>query len=257
MAKDGTTTMARTPRSVKSSDSKPIRQEVPEKTRGTSKVKSSKSRAREIIRRLQAEYPTAHCSLEYSSPLELLVATILSAQCTDERVNLVTPTLFRKFRTAADYAEAELSELEMDIRSTGFFRNKARHLQGMGQRLVEAFDGKVPKTMAELLTLPGVARKTANVVLGNAFGKAPGVVVDTHVTRLSTRLRLTSEATPEKIERDLMALIPKKHWVMFPHWLIFHGRAVCKARSPQCQVCVLADLCPSVQKPDGQKDKKD
>ncbi|MBX7223096.1 MAG: endonuclease III [Blastocatellia bacterium] len=207
-------------------------------------IVEKQKRVKDIIARLKKAYPEATCSLRYENPLELLVATILSAQCTDERVNLVTETLFRKYRSAVDYAQADVAELEQDIRSTGFYRNKARNIQGTGKRLVEAFKGKVPRTMEELLTLPGVARKTANVVLGNAFGKAPGVVVDTHVTRLSARLDLSQAPNPEKIEVDLMKLVPEKHWVMFPHWLIFHGRAVCKARSPQCGVCVLADICP-------------
>ncbi len=202
-------------------------------------------RVRTVISRLRKAYPDAHCSLKYSNPLQLLAATILSAQCTDERVNQVTETLFRKYRTAEDFANADPAELEQDIHSTGFFRNKAKSLRGMGRKLVEAHGGEVPRTMEELLTLPGVARKTANVVLGNAFGKAPGVVVDTHVTRLSARLGFSTAPTAEKIERDLMEIVPKKNYVMFPHWMIFHGRAVCKARSPQCSSCVVADVCPS------------
>lgn len=208
-------------------------------------VTAQRRRMQAVIRRLRRAYPDARCSLNYTTPLELLVATILSAQCTDERVNLVTRTLFQKYRTAADYAQADLETLQEDIRPTGFYRNKAKSLQGMGKRLVEAFGGEVPRTMDDLLTLPGVARKTANVVLGNAFGQAPGVVVDTHVTRLAARLGFSNAPTPEKIERDLMALVPRRHYVMLPHWLIFHGRAVCRARSPRCGECVLADLCPS------------
>ncbi|AEP11259.1 DNA-(apurinic or apyrimidinic site) lyase [Chloracidobacterium thermophilum B] len=206
---------------------------------------AQRRRMQTVIRRLRRAYPDARCSLNYRTPLELLVATILSAQCTDERVNLVTRELFQKYRTAADYARADLETLQEDIRSTGFYRNKAKALQGMGQRLVERFGGEVPRTMEDLLTLPGVARKTANVVLGNAFGQAPGVVVDTHVTRLARRLGFSAAPTPEKIERDLMAIVPRQHYVMLPHWFIFHGRAVCRARNPQCQSCILADLCPS------------
>ncbi|MFQ3582740.1 MAG: endonuclease III [Chloracidobacterium sp.] len=206
---------------------------------------SQRRRMRTVIGRLRRAYPDARCSLNYTTPLELLVATILSAQCTDERVNLVTRELFQKYRTAADYANADLEALQSDIRPTGFYRNKAKALQGMGRQLVERFGGEVPRAMDDLLALPGVARKTANVVLGNAFGRAPGVVVDTHVTRLSARLGFSTAPTPEKIERDLMAIVPERHYVMLPHWLIFHGRAVCRARSPRCQDCVLADLCPS------------
>jgi len=193
---------------------------------------AQRRRMQTVIRRLRRAYPDARCSLNYSTPLELLVATILSAQCTDERVNLVTRELFQKYRTAADYAQADLATLQEDIRSTGFYRNKAKALQGMGQRLVEQFGGEVPRTMEALLTLPGVARKTANVVLGNAFGQAPGVVVDTHVARLAKRLGFSTASTPEKIERDLMAVVPRRHYVMLPHWFIFHGRAICRARSP-------------------------
>ncbi|OYT72554.1 MAG: endonuclease III [Chloracidobacterium sp. CP2_5A] len=208
-------------------------------------LSAQRRRMQAVIRRLRRAYPDARCSLNYTTPLELLVATILSAQCTDERVNLVTKDLFQKYRSAADYAQADLETLQADIRSTGFYRNKAKALQGMGQRLVEAFGGEVPRAMDDLLTLPGVARKTANVVLGNAFGQAPGVVVDTHVRRLSARLGFSNAPTPEKIERDLMAMTPRRHYVMLPHWLIFHGRAVCRARGPRCGECVLADLCPA------------
>jgi endonuclease-3 len=183
--------------------------------------------------------------LNYSNPLELLVATILSAQCTDERVNLVTADLFRKYRKAADFINVELSELEQDIRSTGFYRNKAKAIQGACRLIVEQHGGRVPSTVDELLALPGVARKTANVVLGNAFGVASGVVVDTHVGRLSQRLGLTTHEQPEKIERDLIELVPQKDWVDFAHLMIYHGRAVCKARKPECASCVLEDLCPS------------
>jgi len=204
-----------------------------------------KKRVRRAIRLLKKEYPDARCSLSYSNPLELLVATILSAQCTDERVNVVTADLFRKYRSWRDFAEAPASELERDIHSTGFFRNKAKAIQGASRLIGEKHGGRVPGTIEELLELPGVARKTANVVLGNAFGKAPGVVVDTHVTRLSERLGFSSEKTAEKIEKDLNELVPRGDWIIFPHLLIAHGRKVCKARKPICGECVLAKLCPS------------
>jgi endonuclease-3 len=204
-----------------------------------------KKRVRKLIRLLKKEYPEARCSLSYSNPLELLVATILSAQCTDERVNVVTAELFRKYRTWEDYAAAPAAELERDIHSTGFFRNKAKAIQGASRMIGEKHGGRVPDSMEELLKLPGVARKTANVVLGNAFGIASGVVVDTHVTRLSERLGLSAEKSAEKIERDLNGLVPEGDWIVFPHLLIAHGRKVCKARGPLCGECVLAKLCPS------------
>jgi len=204
-----------------------------------------KKRVRQAIRLLKKEYPDARCSLDYSNPLELLVATILSAQCTDERVNIVTADLFRKYRSWRDFADAPASELERDIHSTGFFRNKARAIQGASRLIGEKHGGRVPDTIDELLELPGVARKTANVVLGNAFGKASGVVVDTHVTRLSERLGFSTEKTAEKIEKDLNELVPKGDWIIFPHLLIAHGRKVCKARTPLCGECVLSRLCPS------------
>ncbi|MBK9153670.1 MAG: endonuclease III [Chloracidobacterium sp.] len=202
------------------------------------------TRSAEIIRRLKKTYPDAHCALQHSNAFELLIATILSAQCTDERVNIVTSTLFRKYRSPQDFLAASQTELENDIRSTGFFRNKAKNIRAACERIVEVYGGKVPDSMEDILTLGGVARKTANVVLGNAFGIASGVVVDTHVSRLSQRLGLTEAKQPEKIEADLMELVPKKHWIMFPHWMIFHGRQVCQARKPKCASCVLADLCP-------------
>lgn len=204
-----------------------------------------KKRTAQVIKRLRKAYPDAHCALEHSDPFELLVATILSAQCTDARVNIVTADLFRKYRGPEDFVKVPQQELERDIHSTGFFRNKARNIKAASQRIIEVYGGQIPRTMAEILTLGGVARKTANVVLGNAFGIASGVVVDTHVSRLSQRLGLTKEKTPEKIERDLKELVPKKDWVMFSHWLIYHGRQVCNARKPKCGQCVLADLCPS------------
>ena len=199
----------------------------------------------EVIPRLKAEYPDAQTELDWTNPLELLVATILSAQTTDVRVNGVTETLFHKYRTAVDYAEADPGQLEEDIRPTGFYRNKARSLQGMAQALVKEHGGEVPRTMPELVALPGVGRKTANVVLGNAFGIDEGVVVDTHVRRVSNRLGLTEEQDPEKIERDLMAVVPREDWTIFSHLLIFHGRRVCKARKPDCLNCPLNEICPS------------
>jgi endonuclease-3 len=202
-------------------------------------------RAREIVARLRTQYPDARCSLNFSSPLELLVATILSAQCTDERVNQVTERLFAKYQSAADYAAAPPDELEQDIKQTGFYRNKAKHLREAGAQLVARFGGEVPRTMEELISLPGVARKTANVVLGNAYGIVEGVVVDTHVARVSQRLGLTSSEDPAKIEQDLMAVLPREDWLDFSHLLIYHGRAVCQARKPRCAECTLADLCPT------------
>lgn len=204
-----------------------------------------KARTRKIIARLKKAYPGAKCSLNHSNPLELLIATILSAQCTDERVNIVTADLFRKYRSCADYLMVPTSELQSDIRTTGFFRNKTKSIQGTCKALNEKYSGRVPETMEALLELPGVARKTANVVLGNAFGIASGVVVDTHVSRLSQRLGLTANKPPEKIERDLVELVPKKDWIDFSHMLIYHGRRVCKARKPLCEKCVVEKYCPS------------
>lgn len=203
--------------------------------------------ARTIHRRLARAYPDAKTSLDFRSPLELLVATILSAQCTDSRVNQVTKDLFRRYRAAEHYARAPQEELEDAIRSTGFFRSKARAIRGAAMLLVEKHGGTVPDNMEELLALPGVARKTANVVLGSAFGKASGVVVDTHVERVTRRLGLTVEKDPVKIERDLMALLPAKEWVAFGHRVILHGRNTCQARRPDCPQCPLRDLCPSVE----------
>jgi len=204
-----------------------------------------KAPAEETIARLKSAYPDSTTALDWKNPLELLVATILSAQTTDVRVNAVTPTLFAKYPTAADYAEADPTELEEDIRPTGFFRNKAKSLRGMARALVDDHGGKVPRTMEDLVALPGVGRKTANVVLGNAFGIDEGVVVDTHVRRLSNRLGFTTQSDPEKIERDLMQTVPKRDWTVFSHLLILHGRSVCKARKPACGDCVVNDLCPS------------
>ncbi|PYS98588.1 MAG: endonuclease III [Acidobacteria bacterium] len=208
-------------------------------------IRSKSERTLELIKRLKKAYPSAHCALNHTNAFELLIATILSAQCTDVRVNIVTADLFRKYRGPQDFAEASQAELERDIHSTGFFRNKAKNIRAAAQKILDEFGGEVPKTMPEILSLAGVARKTANVVLGNAFGIASGVVVDTHVSRLSQRLGLTKEKTPEKIERDLQKLVPKKDWVMFSHWLIFHGRQICHARKPKCRECVLSDECPS------------
>ncbi len=208
-------------------------------------IRDKKKRTTEIIKRLAKAYPDAHCALNHTNAFELLIATILSAQCTDERVNIVTANLFRKFRTPQDYLNITREELEKDIRSTGFFRNKAKNIQAACKRIIEEFGGEVPRTMDELLTLGGVARKTANVVMGNAFGIASGVVVDTHVSRLSQRLGLTKATDAKKIEADVKDLVPKKHWIMFPHWIIFHGRRVCHARKPKCMECVLGDICPS------------
>ncbi|MFY9558404.1 MAG: endonuclease III [Blastocatellia bacterium] len=203
-----------------------------------------RARTRKIISQLRKAYPDAKCSLNHSSPLELLIATILSAQCTDQRVNIVTADLFRKYRSCADYLKVPTSELQNDIRTTGFFRNKTKSIQGVCKVLAENGD-RVPQTIEELLELPGVARKTANVVMGNAFGIASGVVVDTHVSRLSQRLRLTTNKQPEKIERDLLELVPKNDWIEFSHLLIYHGRQICKARKPLCEQCVVERLCPS------------
>jgi len=204
-----------------------------------------KTRTRDVIRRLKRAYPDAKCSLNHSNPFELLVATILSAQCTDERVNIVTADLFRKYKKPEDYLKVSPRELEKDIQSTGFFRNKTKSIQGTSKVLTEQYGGTVPHTMEELLELPGVARKTANVVLGNAFEIKSGVVVDTHVTRLSRRLGFTQQKTAEKIEQDLVQMVPKKDWVIFSHLLIAHGRKICKARNPLCDQCPVEKQCPS------------
>ena len=204
-----------------------------------------KLRTRKIIRLLKQAYPDAKCSLNHSNAFELLIATILSAQCTDARVNIVTQDLFRKYRKPEDYLKVPEKELQRDIRTTGFFRNKTKSIQGTAKVLTAEYGGKVPETIEELLELPGVARKTANVVMGNAFGIASGVVVDTHVTRLSHRLGLSAEKTADKIETDLISLVPKKDWVIFSHLLIAHGRAICKARNPLCDQCVIEKHCPS------------
>jgi endonuclease III len=204
------------------------------------------ARLKKMIAVLDRVYPEAHCELEHVDPLQLLVATILSAQCTDKRVNIVTRELFKKYRSAADYAKAPLAELEQAIKSTGFFRNKAKNIQACCRKLVAHHGSRVPNTMEELTRLDGVGRKTANVVLGNAFDINVGIVVDTHVARLSQRLGLTKQKTPEKIELELMALVPQKQWTLFSHWLIWHGRRRCAARRPDCANCEIQKLCPRI-----------
>ena len=207
------------------------------------------ARTKKIIAGLRAAYPNAHCELNYSNPLELLIATILSAQCTDKRVNIVTAELFKKYRSAEDYGRAELSELEDQVKTTGFFRNKAKNIQACCRALVETHGGEVPRSMEELTALGGVGRKTANVVLGNAFNINAGIVVDTHVTRLSHRLGLTKATTPEKIEEDLQPLVPRDEWCLFSHLLIWHGRRRCLARLPDCPRCEVRALCPRIGVP--------
>lgn len=204
-----------------------------------------RTRALAVVRLLKREYPDAHCELDYRTPFELLVATILSAQCTDVRVNMVTPAVFARYPTPAALARARQEDVEELIRSTGFFRNKAKSLIGMAQALTAEHTGLVPRTMAELQVLPGVGRKTANVILGNAYGLSEGITVDTHVVRLTALLRLTRETTPERIEQDLMVLVPREDWAILSHLLIWHGRRVCIARRPKCGECVLNSICPS------------
>ena len=206
------------------------------------------ARADALIDAFRRVYPDAHCELNFDDPLQLLVATVLSAQCTDKRVNLVTVDLFRRYPAAADYAQASQEAMEEAIRSTGFFRNKAKNLRALAAALIENHGGQVPARMEALTALPGVGRKTANVVLGNAFGINEGIVVDTHVTRLSLRLGLTDETAPEKIEADLLKLVPRGDWTNFSHWLIWHGRRRCTARKPDCAGCEVAALCPSAFK---------
>lgn len=215
------------------------------KTRGT--LRDAPKRIGPIIAKLKAQYPDAHCELNHGNALQLLVATILSAQCTDVRVNIVTKDLFRKYKTVGDYADADPEAFQDDIRSTGFFRNKTKSILSMAQALVEKHDGKVPDTMDELVALPGVGRKTANVVLGNAFGKNEGVVVDTHVTRISNKLKLTNNKDAVKIEKDLVKLVPRDDWTLFSHLLIWHGRDICPARKPKCEICPLHHLCPGAE----------
>lgn len=211
--------------------------------------RSKKKRAIAVLEKLHELYPDATCSLDYETPVQLMVATILSAQCTDERVNKVTPALFARFPDAPAFAAVNIEELEQLVRSTGFYRNKAKNIQGACQRIMSEYDGAVPQSMEELLTLSGVARKTANVVLAHAFGILSGVTVDTHVKRLSNRLKLTKHDNPVKIEQDLMKLIPHPEWENWSIRLIYHGRAVCNARKPKCLDCAIADLCPSADKP--------
>jgi endonuclease-3 len=219
-----------------------VRKTAPRKSK---RFAPAAERAREIYRRLAAEYPDAKCALDHRNPYELLVATILSAQCTDKRVNMVTPALFAKYPDPKAMSDANPEELQEMIRSTGFFRNKTKSLLGMSRAVSETHAGAVPETMEHLVKLPGVGRKTANVVLGNAFGRNEGVVVDTHVARLSQRLALSRESDPVKIEQDLMTLFPREQWTMLAHLLISHGREICDARKPLCEKCVVSDLCPS------------
>jgi len=207
-------------------------------------LQNAAQRIRPLIARLTRRYPEAKCALDHQNPLELLVATMLSAQCTDVRVNLVTRDLFAKYRTALDYANADPAVFEQEIKSTGFFRNKTKSILAMAQALVGRHAGRVPNTLAELTALPGVGRKTANVVLGTAFGINEGVVVDTHVSRIANRLKLTSQHDPVKIEQDLMKLVPRKEWSHFSHLLIHHGRQICEARKPKCEICPVGALCP-------------
>jgi endonuclease-3 len=214
------------------------------KARETLAAKVDRTRA--IIAGLQKAYPDAHCELNFSNPLELLVATILSAQCTDKRVNIVTAELFQKYKRAADYANAPVADLEEAVKTTGFFRNKAKNIQACCRALVEKHRGEVPRTMDELHALDGVGRKTANVVLGNAFNINVGVVVDTHVTRLANRLGLTKQTDAVKIEQELVKLVPQEQWTLFSHWLIWHGRRRCAARKPDCANCEIAQLCPRI-----------
>jgi endonuclease-3 len=210
-------------------------------------LSQQRTRTSALITRLKAAYPDARCSLNFSNPLELLVATVLSAQCTDARVNFVTKLLFKKYRTASDYAVASSEQLEEDIKSTGFYRNKAKALRACCAELIARYDGEVPADMAALVGLPGVGRKTANVILGNAYDMAEGIVVDTHVRRLAGRLGLTQHSDPNKIEQDLVRVVPREDWVVFGHLLILHGRRICSARAPQCPVCPVKDRCPSAK----------
>ena len=242
----------KTPSPKKSAAKKNLAQKSLGKTPAKKSARSSADLApapiAEILSRLAAAYPNAECALHHRNAWELLVATILSAQCTDARVNMVTPELFRKYPTPAAMAEASIPAIESEIRSTGFYHNKAKSISGAARRISEVFGGQVPKTMAELLTVPGAARKTANVVLGVAYGIAEGVVVDTHVLRLSNRLGLTKSDDPKKVEQELMQIIPRDHWIQFSHELIHHGRQICIARKPRCADCTLETLCHSPDK---------
>jgi endonuclease-3 len=215
------------------------------KRKQTEIANDTKTRAVKTIRLLEKEHSDAEIALTFKNPLELLISTILSAQCTDKRVNIVTKTLFKKYKTLEDYAKADIKELEQDIKSTGFYHNKARHIKKCCQMLIEKFDSQVPRTMEELLELPGVARKTANIVLSNVFGIVEGIAVDTHVRRLSERLGLTQNKNQDKIEQDLMKIVPKEMWMRFSDLLIFHGRRICMAKKPKCGECVLNKICPS------------
>ncbi|MDO8302964.1 MAG: endonuclease III [Sedimentisphaerales bacterium] len=216
-------------------------------------IKVDKNEAAERIKKiypiLRKTYPDARVSLDFKNPLELLTSTILAAQCTDARVNIVAKDLYKKYRSAEEWARADISEIENDIRSTGFYRNKAKAIKATAQKIIDEFGGEVPKTMEELLSLPGVGRKTANVILGNAFG-IPGIVTDTHVIRLSRRIGLSENSDPVKLEFDLMEIVPKKNWTLFSHLLVFHGRAICMARKPDCEHCPIAKYCPSAFKPE-------
>jgi endonuclease-3 len=232
-------------RPIKNSSQKPAKKSS---TKNVARAGPEPKRVQVILKKLAAEYPDATCALKHENAFQLLIATILSAQCTDERVNMVTPGLFRKYPNPKAFAYANPLDIENEIRSTGFFRNKTKSIVGASKKILEDFQGEVPKTMEELLTLPGVARKTANVVLGTGFGIAVGVVVDTHVTRLSERLDLTKHTDPKKIEQDLMKVIPQDHWIAFSHELIWHGRRICQARKPRCIECVLEPLCYSKDK---------
>jgi endonuclease-3 len=236
------------PKSTAKSKARPKKPVTPKKKPAAQGAGTDPRRVRKILDGLDKAYPAAKCALHHQNAFQLLIATILSAQCTDERVNKVTPDLFKKYPTPKDFAVANPSELEQDIRSTGFYRNKAKSILGASKRIVEEFGGQVPRTMEEMLTLPGVARKTANVVLGTAFGIASGVVVDTHVQRISQRLDLTKNTDPKKIEQDLMRAVPKDRWILFSHQLILHGRRVCQARRPKCSECVLEKVCYSKDK---------
>lgn len=241
-------TAAKKPLAAKSTDK--VEKPIPAKSRPKASVKSdlAPERIEAILNILEDTYPNVQCALHHRNAWELLVATILSAQCTDARVNMVTPSLFEKFPTPTDFAAAALPDIETEIRSTGFFHNKAKSISGAAKKLIADFNGKVPRKMEELLTLPGVARKTANVVLGVAYKEAVGVVVDTHVLRLSMRLGLTRNTAPEKVEQDLMKIIPQDHWIAFSHEMIHHGRQICIARKPRCADCPLEKLCNATDK---------
>lgn len=233
----------KSPRTTKADKQKAGKTEIFDKAAAAERVKK-------ILPILKKTYPDARTALNFTNPLELLIATILSAQCTDVRVNMITPELFRKYRSAADWAKADLKQIEQDIRTCGFYHNKAVNIQGATRKIVEDFGGEVPHTMEELTTLPGVGRKTANVVLGNAFG-IPAIACDTHVLRVSRRLQLSEHADdPVKLEFDLADIVPKKDWTLFSHLLIFHGRRVCVARKPNCPACPIAAYCPAANRPD-------